>query len=977
LDQKLICSLPSIEGNKSSTELTLQSFCKGPDSFVLGNESTRSSTLIKTPLGFMPKIWLSPPVAAKNAKITSPTPSFSLSSEILSAIDSVDLDLIGMPSNGGLGGCRYSEVVASKDYDKAKCSNKFEKDTKAKAHLEIRSVEGQDFSEIRQFYVTYDKTPHRLGIAVGGFYVNHPLNPDSEGPLDVNKEDPFETGKDFRKALRPKAKSSLGDTVPNSSKSSQLMMRPQGWLVEDALGVSFDITKNTLLASGLWKENFYTDLGLEPFQFPRRLDQLVALFSKGDSCYTKRKESIVKQPNFLHDLPPLIQWLAPEKLSLKLLLREKKISLGDLGSIQLGKKEKNAFTLESDAKNMRLTIQIGALPNLDLKLGNYKISAKSIKAGKIQVTLPPLPELSKSLGWLDTEKASVVIDRCLNPDKYPKSKKDYSELLKKIILGLSIEDISAEQITLENTERSLKVTLQAPKIASISFPNDQQIVLRGLQLDSLDADDATSGVKANIKAGKIKELQFENTPTGPKIKLSQVKSDEISAGVLQNKVSLKLGKSSLESLNLDGSQKGKLDLTLQSIASEGAFRYHNQDEGMDIEGKGLSKISSLDFHYQLDPSGAFQVESEVHFSGKVQEFKLVHPSVGNLALGETEFGESSFKAGLKWDANATKPSSSNISVSLDLPKAEVKEGHVRLVDVGDSSLKNGKIQLEKSGDVLTAQVSGNLNLKLKKIDIPPIDLILKGFSLQGSLEDIEISGAGVLTLGPTAVSLSKLNPESGGATLQIKGLAKDLKFSDDPSQRSESLKKLAYNKAVKSQMALKEAKVGVGDLEEFEFLLGSKDKAQKPNLKTLKVKDFGITEIRAGGRIWANFPVFGWLMGKFPEIGKATKALPNQDANSEIRFDEWDTHEENGSKVTRLNKLLVQLFEVGGRNQLARFFLPSLQVSPGKIDTGKEPMELEVFLKDQDRGGEFEFKLKDEDLSKRRRRKAPTASKGN
>src|SRR5207247_1013909 len=115
----------------------------------------------------------------------------------------------------------------------------------------------------------------------------HPLNPNDAGPLDVEQDDPFESGKNFRKALKPRYQSKAGGEVPFTSKSSLLLMKPQGWLVEEAPGVTFDITKNTLLANGLWKEKFYTDLGLETFQFPRALDKFAALFSNVDACYAK------------------------------------------------------------------------------------------------------------------------------------------------------------------------------------------------------------------------------------------------------------------------------------------------------------------------------------------------------------------------------------------------------------------------------------------------------------------------------------------------------------------------------------------------------------------------------------------------------------------------------------------------------------------------------------------------------------------
>ena len=92
---------------------------------------------------------------------------------------------------------------------------------------------------------------------------------------------------------------------------------------------------------------------------------------------------------------------------------------------------------------------------------------------------------------------------------------------------------------------------------------------------------------------------------------------------------------------------------------------------------------------------------------------------------------------------------------------------------------------------------------------------------------------------------------------------------------------------------------------------------------------------------------------------------------SEIRFDSLSTLLASDGRYTELKNFSFQLFEVDGRKQWAKFRLPLLDISPQKIDTGKDPIELEVYFKDKDRGGDLKFELKDEDLTGRKRRKAP------
>ncbi len=919
----------------------------------------------------IPKIFLGAPASLQPPQDASWTADHTgkLVRDLLISIESMDLEFQGLPVHGGQAGCRYSEVVSSEEFSKAKCVNKFEKDTHATLRAEVRPLKGLDVSELYRLYVNYDKAPGRTGVNVGGFFVTHPLNKNAEGPLHVSQEDPFEGGKDFRDAVRPSFDVPMGTRVPYSADPSLLMMRPQGWMYDDAPVASFDITKNTLLANGLIQKNFYEDLGVEAFKIPRRLDQLVELFSHVDGCYPKRPKATVKQPNFEHDLPSLFELLSPTKAHLEIQLRSGKISLGPFGYIQFGDKAANKIKIEGDDKQTKLEIEIGDLADVQLNQGGYQFTAKGLKTGKITLLLPSIHEMAKEFALLEKETAEVIKARCVDPAAHPKPKKDHSAYLEKIFGKIEFSNLSADELAFEFKERGVKARIVKPEIRKVEISGSKKITLEGLKAEEISVQDPATKFETKLIKGGIESVVFERLEGGPRMTANQLLSPEWTIGM--EPVDIKIEQGAIGKVSLDASIKDRLAVNLEKAKSKGTLQYKNSAESTEITSTGTSEIASFTMVHEKDSSGETKISSALNFSGEIQSLGVSHPQLGEFTLKDTKIGASILKLDFKLPVDPKAKMETRFQLDLGIDRSRVDGGHIRFVDLGESSLKNGKITLNNLQDKIAGLISGDLNLNFKKIEVPLIEVLLKGFTIEGTLKDVSILGEGTLELSPTAISLQKNQKAPAASSLKIAGSFEKLHLTDDPSQRNHDLKKTPGGKAVKSSMTIEQAKVEVADLEEFHFIQGNAAQGIKPDLAKLKVNQFSISNIQASGKIWANFPIFGWLKGTFPKIGAKTKSLPSEVLESEIRFDSLETHREADGKVATLTNLLIQLFEVEGRKQFARFKLPFLFISPSKIDTGKEPMELEVYFKDKDRGGDFEFDLKDEDLSKRRRRPAP------
>lgn len=912
----------------------------------------------KMPGLLRPIPFASPPAPA----IPAQTKPSSTLRDVILAIESMDVTLSGMSSNGGVAGCRYSEVVPAADLAKAKCVNNFQKDTKAEARIEIRPLKGMKVSEIYRFYVHYDKPPGRTGIQVGGFYLNHPGNPADNGPLEPEREDPFESGKNFRETIRERSVVPLRSSVEYYTKASDLIMQPQGWLYDSSKLADFDITKGLLMANGLINEQTYKDLGTGAFQIPRRLDKFFDLFSKADSCYPKRPGAKVVAPNFIHDVPPLIEWLGPEKIEVDLVFRPSTISLGNLGSLELGKSGENKVKIRGDTKQTTLEIELKDVQRVDLQAKDFQIGGSGMRVGKLIVTLPPIKQIAKEMGWLDVKKAEDVIKACLGEAPVG-TKIDRSPYLKKIFSKIELKEVHADELTIENRVQGGTLTLSGADLASVVISELNQIELKSGAIKAITFREAQSEIEASAKDAALDSLSITLKPEQMAFKAAGMKIADFS--LRKASALFHLQKGEIKSFGVDFNPGKELALQVEGIKTQGSVQLAaGSPDGLELQGGGKSNIESLKILANLANQKLNKISAELKFNGTIDRFNIGSSKTGNFNLRNTVLADSVLK--FSYDFSGAVPAQ-NVELNIKATEAQISQGHIYFAEIGESTLKNGQILLTKVDQDLNLSLSGKLDLVIPTVDFPLIEVLTKGLRVKGTLSDIRIAGDGKLDLGPSEVLLNK---QAGGTPLSIAGKFSSLYFEDKPAERSEDLKKSLAGQVVESKLSIDSATLEIKDLEEFNFIKGNKAAGIKPELKSLKVNNFAINDITAGGKIWAKFPIFGWLLGKFPNVGKITGEQDKKELTSEIRFDSLETRLTSDGRHTELKNFLIQLFEVDGRKQWAKFKLPLLKMYPDRIETSKDPIELEVYFKDKDRGGDFKFELKDEDLSGRRRRKA-------
>lgn len=949
---------------------------------------------------------IKPPPAPTKWK---PSDTGQLITDIVMAIDSMDVDLNDMSVNGGEKGCRYSEVVTKERYDAGKelCKNQFPAGAVADAHVEVRPVEGKTFSEFHKFTVLYKKYPGRTGNRINGFFLTHPLDKNAEGVLKIDRDDPFESGKDFRDAASASYDTPIGKSVPFSDEPSRLIMRPIGWLYDDGgPGINFDISENMLKAWGILDKDIYKKLGIEPFKLPRRLDKLWRLlpmprphnpdFILADGCYDKLPGAKYVRPNSINGKPDLIAWTAPQNLSAEIRFKNTSIPLGGRGHIDLGNKGVNRIKITGDLTQLNVEIELKDIPSFHFVQGGYTIAAKGLKAGKITLKLPPLAEIMKEFSSAPKTHADKTLACEKKAELKAKAKKiaadegrnlgdvldqlemeaaeladadapkvDHSAFIEKLLGNIEITGIEAEELSFERPDRGLKATLVNPVIKKATVNGTKSFTFKGLSVDGMNLEDTSTGGKANLGKSEIQELKVSRGKDGPIFDLSVVDGNNLS--FQQDNGGIVVDKGVIQSAKIDLSEKGKVDVKLTDTASSGKIDYKNPKEGYEFHTAGKSKLPSFTLDFAKDPTGD-NIETHIKFSGEIPSLTMSHPLLGDFTMADTVLDDSNFDLNVKFppEGSVGEKPVDNFSVNVKVQKATLKSGHFKHAELAESKVTNGSIKLDKTDAGLSGKISGNLDLHIKQIDIPLLELALKGFSIEGVLKDIGIVGTGELEIKPELISLHKL--EDSPSKLKITGAFSKLLFHDDPSVRKSELKKMPNASTIKTEMDIDGAKIEIEDLDGFEFVRPDTEAGRKADLSKLKVTNIGITNIQASAKIWAKFPIFGWLRGTFPQIGTVMGKLPDEKVNSELRLESLDISTDKSGKTTQITNLLIQLFEVGGQTQKAKFKLPSLTLSPKVITTGKDPIELELYFKDQQRGGDFEFHLEDEDLSHRNTR---------
>ncbi|HCU25754.1 MAG TPA: hypothetical protein DF383_12120 [Deltaproteobacteria bacterium] len=901
--------------------------------------------------------------------------------DLIRSIKEANISWKGLPVNGGQGGLRHTEIVSTKQWKTSnkKPGNHFDPNTEGDLYVEVRPVEGKNFSEWHRLCFEYNKYPGRFGVRINGFYATHHGYPNDQCNLQVKRDDDRESSEDFRDDLNFRYDVPLGGSIRYFKENSRLVMRPVGGLYGDSKWVKFDIGGRMLESWGLPERELSRNLN--------DVARYLSLRTKNpnsrhaDSCYAYSKNSTVVRPNDIKDFPPLIQYLQPKSENAEIRFRPGMIPIGPLGLIELGQNRFNRVLLSGDTQKTTLTVELNDVPNLRLRIGGGILSARGLSA-KITVTLPGLAEIFEDLGLLKpklvkekiadcrvkaelTAKAQQIVARegknltqvldeleaeaarqkaadQLQKEAEELAKKENispeqavskieaertrkkAALLQKLTGNIKIEGIRAQELSWKQPQRGVAVVLKDPVIRAASIHGLGGIELSGLALQSLSLEDKNSdshlSLGGNKSKSEIQKIRMSLGAAGPLIAMNGIQGKNLSFGQKEAKVTIAEGKAA--ALTLDLRQAGKIKTQLSGAESQGEVNFKHSQGNYSFSTAGSSTIQKLEVAYEKGEA-ADRLHTDLQFKGKIKSIQAEHSAMGHLTLVDTDLGESRLQLDSEFPLQNSGQDSGlqpkhDLKLNLDVQKAEVQEGLLKIATLGPSTLTNGRIALEAKDRNFSGSVSGTLKLQIDRIAIPQVEFGPPGVSAQGSLRNIGISGSGSLEMNSEKIELRKTEEPGKTGGLKITGDVDNL-----------SLKKLPG-----SEVSIRTAKLEAG----VEKLLFRQPKEnRKADLQELKLHGVAITEIEASARI----RLAGWTLGNFPLVGKGPGDLP-----SELRLDNLETvHLPNG-RDTKIEGFSLQLFEVGGNQQIGKIQLPPIHVTASNaIDIGQGQIRIEGFLK--------------------------------
>lgn len=148
------------------------------------------------------------------------------------------------------------------------------------------------------------------------------------------------------------------------------------------------------------------------------------------------------------------------------------------------------------------------------------------------------------------------------------------------------------------------------------------------------------------------------------------------------------------------------------------------------------------------------------------------------------------------------------------------------------------------------------------------------------------------------------------------------------------------------------------------------------HFSNLEIQGIRLDHLKAGGVLWAKFPLFYYMRGVFPEIGDNQENPVVQPSFAKLNRFSIRTNPD-GKSATLLEGFESEIYEVQGQRAYAKVNFPYLKISPGEeklIDTGDQVNRVNLYLIDKLRGGWIQLRSVDRPLLFRRSRIIPSSN---
>ncbi|MFO1518894.1 MAG: hypothetical protein U1F57_04415 [bacterium] len=894
---------------------------------------------------------------------------WDLITDSLLLVEDMDLSGDGMTVNGGVGGCRYPEFSRLKDIkeDLKHCTVTFDPDTHGSVRLQIRKISGVNASRITGFKLGYDKPllkdefPSNQ-VRIEGFH----FVPAPEVSVPFYEEVDPPTFKGFQLKYMP-IRRGINDVPVIGTIIFEAA-------VKDAKELYF--TDDYLSSWGLDDPQFYKDAHTAQYRAPQGVGDFMRLIRHAD----------MNPPNWVNlnkqnSKPDLFNWLSLQTIDVRAHLRPGTLNIPNLGTVTVSR-DKAAIKIrplydklqkmekgeERDELFKQYTQLLDDTARLEIKADPKQIAASLYNVG--------LSSAHFSDDRFDFELKGVTVQN-LNSTLPP-----LQALVDQIKKGnfapsFQLNGVHADKIVLKDKELGTTTTINNANIGSLKINGKSSIVVEGLSATKLETQHAGSGLKFIVKDPAITSATLSQSGNLRGVKISHIEGKSIELGY--SDLTFKVFSGGIDDLNIT-EKDGALTVKAGAISSTGSIEYGIPSSNISLKAEGNSNLSGLEVSRTVNDQGENVIHGKLGLAGTVTQLQLKQNGVFTGRFSNTTFRNGSLDVTALIKPNGT-PKLQGLQYSLDtqLGEMNIDEAKIGFVTLKPSKITNGHITIKHEDWEVTKlpslDVGGTLKLNLNEMGGKNESFNIPGLLASGLFKNITIEGDAHLNWnqGDWLVETT-----AGGKTtpLQIHARLENGQILHDPHKvKGNDLSAWANNQVVQSDLKINSADLALNDVERIQFSTNSAPKSAS-GLKQVHVSDVRIDNINAGGVLWAKVPLFYYLRGLFPQIGNIGQGT--QMKTSFIHLGDFEiSFDEAGKPITTFKNFNTELYEVGGRNQYAKLTVPFLKISPSNanpVDTGDDPIQMDVSVKDPARGGAFQFLSVPRPLSERHSRIVPRSS---
>jgi hypothetical protein len=736
------------------------------------------------------------------------------------------------------------------------------------------------------------------------------------------------------------------------------------------------------------EEARYRELGIPIGGIPRSVMNFLRLVRPLFSSDTRQRlnqQASTWNPNMIFDHSPLFLWSETQEVEINGLLRGGNLRL-PMG-VELGLSDRHGLrdqlwaeqaalggrVTTSEDEEDRLTRRdvefesawfrrhsfLSAFNRVEIRANESVLRAAIVGASLSEVTIPLSLTPNGEAASLSLQRVfadRVVVELPPFNDLFNDTPIDPRPLRSIALENPYLRSLTLHYGTIALTLRNVRaerIEYQLPSPREIRERNlsPEQIwtqghwILRGLQADSLRMDNPLYQLSIemrNLQAEAERSVEHESSdPQVISIPITRLFAESIrtSMGGLGE---ISAENTELNQLNFElGPQR--LSAQAERIFSQASIEYRGGDAPGDTRIRLGTQTTLTNLRLQMD-----------------------YPPQGPLS-GQVDFG-----------------------ISTDLGAGTLDLGRSGSVHLTRGSLSHGSFHSDfriPSDPHATREylnrLEGDLNVEVERVDHFQSDFNIPGFFLDGSLESLRLQGPARFIYGHDRLVIER--PSSTSTPLSLEALIRETQIQHDPRVSDSALRRIPASDVVQSDATIHRARVRIDDFVRWaslpEAAPATPSEAPHRHLE-VDFRGLQVTEIQAGGELWAALPPWRYLRGILSlggsfiplQRGRPRRPLPTggdcsllpggipagiSASDPFIYLGEWSsTPDGPGRTESRLQDFRACLrsepVDTSGSRPYVVVGIPELQIHRGRrpaVTSGDAPIHFDACLLDLRRGG--------------------------